>query len=565
MERTIQNNRLVDWAKIENLPEDTQGDITSLQSQITNNDSDISSLDSRVTTNEGNIAKKLNDKANWGTYIEWVTASWNITLDKTDPYNPIIWVTPWTGLWDMQTSTYDPANISEQLVWETATQTISNKTLENTSSVWFNTTAWVIVWEWEISWNDEDGTLDVWMKGWNVTGQLFEELFIYAKASEAITNWDVVYKSGVVWGSSKLEVSKYIADGTIDPILVLGIATEDIAMGDFWFVTTFGKIRWLDTSAYTEDTILYASPTTAGAYTSTKPTAPNVIVPIALVTYSHAINWVLSTEKRYLPRIEDLNGIQITSPTTGQSLIYDGTKWVNWTLSASNISNSPNGNISATTVQGAINELDNKKAAVLHTHTSSQITNFSSSVSANTDVSANTLARHTHTNKAILDATTASFTTAYETKLGGIEANANNYSLPTSSTTVLWGVKVDGSTITIDGSGVISSVGGGGSVESFYDVGNSGTSITIDWNNSVNQEVTLTGNCTFTFSNPENGGVYVLKLIQDATWSRTVTLPASVLTQYWALNTSTGASDIDILTLIYDGTNYFANLGKNYE
>lgn len=107
--------------------------------------------------------------------------------------------------------------------------------------------------------------------------------------------------------------------------------------------------------------------------------------------------------------------------------------------------------------------------------------------------------------------------------------------------------------------------GGGWGVEAFYDAWNSWTSKTIDWDDSINQKVTLTDDCTFTFSNPEDWWVYVLKLIQDGTWSRSVTLPASVKTQYWALNISTGAGDIDILTLIYDGTNYFANLGKNYE
>jgi hypothetical protein len=55
------------------------------------------------------------------------------------------------------------------------------------------------------------------------------------------------------------------------------------------------------------------------------------------------------------------------------------------------------------------------------------------------------------------------FTDALKTKLDGIATSANNYSLPTSSTSTLGGVKVDGSTITINGSGVISSGGGGGS------------------------------------------------------------------------------------------------------
>lgn len=64
------------------------------------------------------------------------------------------------------------------------------------------------------------------------------------------------------------------------------------------------------------------------------------------------------------------------------------------------------------------------KANTSHTHTASQVTDFDTEVSNNTDVAANTAARHSHANSAILDATTASYTTADETKLDGIEAGA---------------------------------------------------------------------------------------------------------------------------------------------
>lgn len=55
----------------------------------------------------------------------------------------------------------------------------------------------------------------------------------------------------------------------------------------------------------------------------------------------------------------------------------------------------------------------------------SDISDFDTEVSNNTDVAANTAARHTHANSAILAATTASFLTADETKLDGIEAGAD--------------------------------------------------------------------------------------------------------------------------------------------
>lgn len=47
-----------------------------------------------------------------------------------------------------------------------------------------------------------------------------------------------------------------------------------------------------------------------------------------------------------------------------------------------------------------------------------------------------------HTNRDILDATSASFTTELKNKLDGIEAGANNYTLPQATATALGGVKV---------------------------------------------------------------------------------------------------------------------------
>lgn len=58
------------------------------------------------------------------------------------------------------------------------------------------------------------------------------------------------------------------------------------------------------------------------------------------------------------------------------------------------------------------------------------------------DVDANTAARHTHSNKSVLDATTASYTTAEETKLSGIAAGAQ--------VNVLEGVQVNGTDLTPD-------------------------------------------------------------------------------------------------------------------
>ncbi|WP_082921149.1 hypothetical protein [Rhodococcus sp. HS-D2] len=64
------------------------------------------------------------------------------------------------------------------------------------------------------------------------------------------------------------------------------------------------------------------------------------------------------------------------------------------------------------------------KASTTHTHTAAQVTDFETAVSANTNVTANTAARHSHSNKTVLDATTASFLSADRTKLDGIATGA---------------------------------------------------------------------------------------------------------------------------------------------
>lgn len=99
-----------------------------------------------------------------------------------------------------------------------------------------------------------------------------------------------------------------------------------------------------------------------------------------------------------------------------------------------------------------------------------------------------------------------------------------------------------------------------------YDNGNSGTSKTIDWGNGNKQKITLTGNCTFTFTAPDTGvGNFLIRLIQDGTGSRTVTWPASVK---WPADTAptltTTAAAIDIVSLYWTGVRYESSAGLDF-
>ncbi len=83
---------------------------------------------------------------------------------------------------------------------------------------------------------------------------------------------------------------------------------------------------------------------------------------------------------------------------------------------------------------------------------------------------------------------------------------------------------------------------------------NTSTAYTIDLTNGNVFELTLTGNCTYTFSNPPAtgiGGSFTLIQKQDGTGSRTVTFPSSVDWSGGTAPTITStASSVDIFTFI---------------
>lgn len=95
--------------------------------------------------------------------------------------------------------------------------------------------------------------------------------------------------------------------------------------------------------------------------------------------------------------------------------------------------------------------------------------------------------------------------------------------------------------------------------------GNSGAAATIDFTKAQKQVITLTANCTFTFTAPNGPGNFLLRLVQDGTGGRTVAWPAAVK---WvgaaAPPLTTGANAVDIVSLYYNGTNYYGSYGLNF-
>lgn len=89
----------------------------------------------------------------------------------------------------------------------------------------------------------------------------------------------------------------------------------------------------------------------------------------------------------------------------------------------------------------------------------------------------------------------------------------------------------------------------------------------IDWDDGNIQIIDFgsapTG-VTFSFSNQKTGGTYTIKMIQGANLT-TVNWPTSIKWESGVSLIPTNVDNaIDVLTMVYDGTDYYASFGKNF-
>ena len=209
-----------------------------------------------------------------------------------------------------------------------------------------------------------DGSTGSWnagMGGGNITQQIGEELFVYGKASSAITDspLQIVYHTGTVGASGVITFAPTIA-GITDENAIIGVATESIAHNGFGRVTTFGVVRGITTNGtafgetWADDDVIWYNPVT-GNPTNVKPSAPNIKFQIGLVIKAGAGG--SGSFQVALVQGTALGGtdsnVKLTSATNGNILTYDGGNgyWKNTDLTAGtgiSVSKSVNGVLTVT-------------------------------------------------------------------------------------------------------------------------------------------------------------------------------------------------------------------------
>jgi hypothetical protein len=149
---------------------------------------------------------------------------------------------------------------------------------------------------------------------------------VFNNTFNTITKGQVIQFGNSAQGD-RMGITLFSATSINDPKGLLGIASENIPAGQPGHVRSYGTIYGINTNAYPVGTTLYAS-VTDGQLTSTVPTAPNHRIAIAVVTRQH-VNTGRIFVRTYTPafRLADLSNVASTSPTTGQALSWDGSKW----------------------------------------------------------------------------------------------------------------------------------------------------------------------------------------------------------------------------------------------
>lgn len=181
-----------------------------------------------------------------------------------------------------------------------------------------------------VYWDNSRSTLALIMNG--TTQHIGQDSFFYVKNSSGATipKGSGVRFAGTDGASGHILIALFLADGTYPSTYFMGVTAEDIPNGSFGQVMKFGELNGVNTTAYGAGSLLYASTTVPGGFQTTVPNAPNNIVLVAAAINSKN-NGDIIVRPTYGSNINDDEGVLITSPTNGQTLVYQSSTglWVN--------------------------------------------------------------------------------------------------------------------------------------------------------------------------------------------------------------------------------------------
>jgi hypothetical protein len=170
-------------------------------------------------------------------------------------------------------------------------------------------------------WDEDDNTVDVILNGYRM--KIGEDTFYPVKnqSGSTILKGTNVKFAGTVGASGRLLILPFLANGTDPSYVYMGVTAENIANGEDGKVLWFGRLRGLNTNAFNEGDVLYASTTVSGGFQTAIPTGANNIVQVSAVIKKSINQGVIFIR----PQIEPLLFKPISGTgANGQVSFWDG-------------------------------------------------------------------------------------------------------------------------------------------------------------------------------------------------------------------------------------------------
>lgn len=190
-----------------------------------------------------------------------------------------------------------------------------------------------------LTWNIDERTADLG-RGNDVVLQLGEELhYPMARNAEATTLLEgelVMVDPTEPAQGQRLRVKRFVADGTYPSDLFVGMCTEAILPNEIGIITWFGQVRGLDLptlepsgETWAEGDILWPNPLVAGGMSNVEPSAPALKITVAAILRISGNNLNVLLRPNLRSKLADLHDVQVTTPSNGQVLTWNGSIWVN--------------------------------------------------------------------------------------------------------------------------------------------------------------------------------------------------------------------------------------------
>ena len=186
-----------------------------------------------------------------------------------------------------------------------------------------------------VAWDTGDQTLAVGMD-YGVEQTVGMSVYARVENSTGVTipKGAVVGFSGVGPGNV-LSVAPYLADGTTPSLYILGVMAHDLPnAGQIGYCTVWGHVNGINTSAFSIGDILFASPSSAGAFTNVKPTAPDNVIPVAAVLADDASNGAIFVrpsieQQQYYGEFTKTGTVSPAVVNTSYAVTWDNTEIAN--------------------------------------------------------------------------------------------------------------------------------------------------------------------------------------------------------------------------------------------